>query len=58
MVFRIALTVRKRGEPIASSMEIKTEECLDEEELVENAINFIKGAMEALRDEEEEGADE
>ena len=52
--YRIHITVRRKGESIADSREIKTEHCDSSDELYTNAVEFIEETINTL----EEGSDE
>ena len=50
--FRIQILVRRRGESCSDSLEIKTENCLDSEEMHEKVRNFINDTLLTLEEED------
>ena len=52
--YRVQILIRRRGEPVASSVEIKTEYCDDLEDLNSNMNDFTNDTINEL----EEGNDE
>jgi hypothetical protein len=46
--YRIHILIRKRGNPVADSTEIKTEHYLDDEDITEEMERFTLGAIREL----------
>lgn len=54
--YRIHILIRKRGNPVADSTEIKTEHYSDDEDITEEMERFTLGAIREL-DEGDDGTD-
>ena len=48
--YRVHILIRRRGEPVSDSTEIKTERYYDEEDVTEEATRFILDAINELED--------
>ncbi len=48
--YRVHILIRRRGEPVSDSCEIKTERYFDEEDVTDEATRFILDAINELED--------
>lgn len=48
--YRVHILIRRRGEPVSDSCEIKTERYFDEEDVTDEATRFILDAINELEE--------
>lgn len=56
--YRVHILVRRRGEPVSTSCEIKTERYFDEEDVTEEATQFILDAINELEEGNDDSTDQ
>lgn len=55
--YRVHVSVRRRGESIADSIEVKTELCNSLDEVYDNIFNFVESTISALEEGDDDNSD-